>query len=114
MTTTLDELLRVHGRLTTMHVERWVARGLLRPTSGNDAGSADTWSFEQIDVARVRLLAELEDDIGFDGEAVETIVGLVDQVHTLRGQLELLARAIAEQPAETRAAIATTLRRLGR
>ena len=108
MTTTLDELLRLHDRLTTMHVERWVARGLLRPTGG------DTWTFEQIDVARVRLLAELEDDIGFDGEAVETIVGLLDQVHTLRGQLDLLAHAISEQPAETREAIARTLDRLGR
>ncbi len=113
MTTTLDELLRLHDRLTTMHVERWVARGLLRPTSGNDAGG-DTWTFEQIDVARVRLLAELQDDIGFDDEAIETIVGLVDQVHTLRGQLDLLAHAIAEQPVETREAIARTLDRLGR
>ena len=113
MTTTLDELLRRHDRLTTMHVERWVARGLLRPTSSNDAGG-DTWTFEQIDVARVRLLAELQDDIGFDDEAIETIVGLVDQVHTLRGQLDLLAHAISEQPAETREAIASTLRRLGR
>ena len=112
--TTLDELLHACDGLTVIHVERWVARGLLRPTRGNDAGGNDAWSFEQIDVARVRLLAELEDDIGFDGEAVETIVGLVDQVHTLRGQLDLLARAIAEQPAEARAAIAATLRRLGR
>ena len=106
--TTLDDLLRLHDRSTTMHVERWVARGLLRPTGGTD-----TWTFEQIDVARVRLLAELEADIGFDDEAVETIVGLVDQVHTLRGQLDLLARAIADQPAETRAALAAALRRLG-
>jgi chaperone modulatory protein CbpM len=105
--TTLNELLGLHDRLTTMHVERWVARGLLRP-----AGTADAWSFEQIDVARVRLLAELEGDIGFDDEAIETIVGLVDQVHTLRGQLDLLARAIAAQPTETREAIAATLRRL--
>ena len=104
--TTLDELLRLHGALTTMHVERWVARGLLQPTGG------DTWTFEQIDVARVRLLAELEGDIGFDDEAIETIVGLVDQVHTLRGQLGLLAQAIAQQPEETRRTIAQALRRL--
>ena len=25
--TTLDELLRAHSRLTTLHVERWVQRG---------------------------------------------------------------------------------------
>ena len=112
--TTLDELLGLHNRLTVMHVERWVARGLLRPTGGIDAGGADAWTFEQIDVARVRLLAELADEIGFDDEAVETIVGLLDQVHTLRGQLGLLARAIAEQPPAAREAIAATLRRLGR
>ena len=106
--TTLDELLRLHGSLTTMHVERWVARGLLRPV-----GQGDAWTFEQVDVARARLLVELADEIGFDDEAVETIIGLIDQVHTLRGQLDLLARAIAEQPPATREAIASTLRRLG-
>ena len=111
--TTLNELLSLHNRLTVMHVERWVARGLLRPTSGSDTGGADAWSFEQIDVARARLLAELADDIGFDDDTVETVIGLVDQVHTLRSQLELLARAIAEQPPATREAIATTLKRLG-
>jgi chaperone modulatory protein CbpM len=105
--TTLPELLSLHDRLTTMHVERWVARGLLRPS-----GSGDAWTFEQIDVARVRLLAELEGDIGFDDEAIETIVGLVDQVHTLRGQLGLLAQAIAQQPEETRRTIAQALKRL--
>jgi chaperone modulatory protein CbpM len=107
--TTLDELLRLHGRLTTVHVERWVARGLLRPS-----GTAEAWSFEQIDVARARLLAELIDEMGFDDESVETVVDLVDQVNTLRRQLDLLGHAIAEQPAATREAIAAALARLGR
>ena len=107
--TTLDELLRLHGRLTTVHVERWVARGLLRPS-----GTAEAWSFEQIDVARARLLGELVDELGFDDESVETVVDLVDQVHTLRRQLDLLGHAIAEQPAATREAIAVALDRLSR
>ncbi len=107
--TTLDELLRVHGRLTAVHVERWVARGLLRP-----AGTVETWSFEQVDVARARLLAELADELGFDEESVETVVDLVDQVHTLRRQLDLLGHAISEQPAATREAIAAALDRLAR
>ncbi|MBS0526871.1 MAG: hypothetical protein JSS04_24805 [Proteobacteria bacterium] len=111
--TTLDELLSLHNRLTVMHVERWVARGLLRPAGGTDAGSADAWTFEQIDVARARLLSELADDIGFDEDTVEMVIRLVDQVHTLRGQLHLLARAIAEQPPAAREAIAATLKRLG-
>jgi len=107
--TTLDDLLRQHGRLTAVHVERWVARGLLRP-----AGGGDGWNFEQIDVARARLLGELVDELGFDDESVETVVDLVDQVHTLRRQLDLLGRAIAEQPAATREAIGVALDRLSR
>ena len=106
--TTLDDLLRLHGGLTTVHVERWVARGLLRP-----AGDADSWTFETIDVARTHLLAELTGDLGLDDETVEMVIDLVDQVHTLRGQLDLIGRAIAEQPAATREAIAAVLARLG-
>jgi chaperone modulatory protein CbpM len=107
--TTLDELLRLHGRLTTVHVERWVSRGLLRPV-----GAGDNRTFEQVDVARVRLLAELTGDIGLDDDTTEAMIALVDQVHTLRGQLSLLAQAIAEQPPATRDAIAAALQRLSR
>lgn len=102
--TTLDELLRVHGRLTTVHVERWIQRGLLRPSAEGEA-----WVFETVDVARARLLAELVDDLGFEDEAVETVVDLLDQVHTLRRQLYQLGEAIGRQPTETREAIAAAL-----
>ncbi len=105
--TTLDELLRLNTRLTVVHVEQWVARGLLRPS-----GTADAWSFEQIDVARACLLAELVDDIGLDSDTMEAMVALIDQVHTLRAQLGLLGRAIAEQPTATRESIAEALERL--
>jgi chaperone modulatory protein CbpM len=103
--TTLDELLGAHGRLTTIHVERWVARGLLRPTAEGDG-----WTFEAVDVARARLLAELADEMGFDEEAVETVIDLVDQVHTLRRQLHQLGEAIGRQSPETREAIAVALK----
>jgi chaperone modulatory protein CbpM len=105
--TTLVELLRVSDRLTAVHVERWVARGLLRPSGPDEA-----WSFEPVDVARVRLLAELTSDIGIDEDTAETVVALIDQVHTLRSQLGLLAGAIAEQPPAAREAIGAALKRL--
>lgn len=105
--TTLDELLQAHHRLTTIHVERWVARGLLRP-----AADGQNWVFEPVDVARARLLADLTDDLGFDDEAVETVVDLLDQVHTLRRQLHQLGMAIGRQPTETREAIAVALKDL--
>jgi chaperone modulatory protein CbpM len=78
--TTLDELLRAHGRLTSIHVERWVQRGLLRPSA-----EGDSWTF---------------------------VIDLLDQVYTLRRQLEQLGQAIGRQPAETREAIAVALKNL--
>ena len=103
----VDDLLRLNARLTMVHIERWVARGLLRPE-----GTADAWSFEQIDVARARLLGELVDDVGLDDDTMETVIALVDQVHTLRHQLHLLGRAIGQQPAGTREAIGAALEKL--
>jgi chaperone modulatory protein CbpM len=105
--TTLEELLQIHDRLTTIHVERWVARGLLRPSA-----DGEHWVFEPVDVARAHLLADLTDQMGFDEESVETVVDLLDQVHTLRRQLHQLGLAIGRQPPEAREAIAVALKDL--
>ncbi|MFO1079656.1 MAG: chaperone modulator CbpM [Reyranellaceae bacterium] len=105
--TTLDELLRGHARLTTVRIETWVRRGLLRPTGGHDE-----WQFEAVDVARAELLAELSDDLGIDEESLETVVDLLDQIHTLRRQVDLLGQAIAAQPTAVRGELAATLERL--
>ena len=108
--TTLDELLRLHGGLTT---DPCRALGGARPAAplgrrqGLDLRDRSTWRAP-------RLLAELADDLGLDDDMVETVIDLIDQVHTLRGQLELLGQAIAEQPPATREAIAAALQRLGR
>jgi chaperone modulatory protein CbpM len=105
--TTLEELLQALDRLTVVHVERWVARGLLRPSA-----DGESWIFEPVDVARARLLADLTEQLGFDEESVETVVDLLDQVHTLRRQLHQLGLAIGCQPSETREAIALALKDL--
>ena len=105
--TTLGELLRVHRHLTVVHVERWVQLGLLRP-----AGDEPAWTFEDVDVARARLLAELTGDLGIDEESLETVVDLLDQVHTLRRQLHQIGLAIGRQSVETREAIAVALKDL--
>jgi len=104
---TLDELLQLHSRLSEMHIARWVARGLLRPE-----GATETWRFEEVDVARTSLLAELVADLGFDDDTAETVLDLLDQVHTLRRQLHALGRAIEQQPVEAREAIGEALKQL--
>lgn len=94
--------------VTAIHIERWVARGMVRRADSTEADA-----LEPIDLARLRLLNELADDLGLDEDTVEAVVALIDQVHTLRTELRLVASAIAEQPPQTRQAITATMKRLG-
>jgi chaperone modulatory protein CbpM len=96
--------------VTAIHIERWIARGLVRRAASTEA---DADALEPIDLARLRLLNELADDLGLDDDTVEAVIALIDQVHTLRTELRLVASAIAEQPPQTRQAIATAMKRLG-
>ena len=102
--TSLDDLLRVHGRLTTVHVERWVPRGLLRPSAEGDA-----WTFEQSTWHAPACWPSWSTKWASTTKSVETVIDLVDQVHTLRRQLHQLGAAIGRQPPETREAIAVAL-----
>lgn len=62
----------------------WIAQSWLLPeTSGPEP------SFSEIDVARVRLIRDLQGDFGVNDEGVDVILHLVDQLHGLR-------RALAE------------------
>ncbi len=105
--TTLEELLRS----ITVSPLSMSSAGSRAACSGPSA-DGENWIFEPVDVARARLLADLTDDLGFDDEAVETVVDLLDQVHTLRRQLHQLGMAIGRQPTETREAIAVALKDL--
>ena len=105
---TLDELIRLHHRLTVVHIEQWIARGLLRPQApADDPREID---FAPVDVARVHLLWELHEEMAFDDEALETVVRLIDQTQGLRRQLEALRRAVAAQPDDVQRAIAEVVR----
>ena len=112
----LAELLRLHARLNAVHIEQWIARGLLRPQTTEAAERPlNEIEFGTIDVARVHLLYELTEDLQFDEDALETVVGLIDQLHGLRRKLDALSRAVAAQPDEVQRAVARTLREvLGR
>ena len=108
---TLDELLRLHQRLTAMQIEQWITRGLLRPQAPpDDDMPVREIEFAPVDVARVRLLWELHEELQFDDEALETVVQLIDQSQSLRRQLDVLGRAIAAQPADVQRAIAAAVR----
>lgn len=69
--------------------------------------------FDEADVARVRLVAELHRDLGVNEEAMPVVLGLLDQVYGLRRTLNALHDAIAELPQDLRARVAEELARRG-
>lgn len=69
--------------------------------------------FDEADVARVRLVAELHRDLGVNEEAMPVVLGLLDQVYGLRRTLNALHEAIAQLPAGLRARVAEELARRG-
>lgn len=44
-------------------------------------------AFTEADLARARLIHELKQDLGVNDEGIGVILGLLDQVHGLRGAL---------------------------
>lgn len=88
------------GDLTRWIRERWVL-----PIE-QDGG----YLFDEVDIARVRLIAELRDDLAVNDEAVPVILQLLDQVYELRRTLGELRQAIAQLPETARGQIDETLK----
>lgn len=93
--------------LSLPRLHKWIRLGWVRPE--RHEGSA---RFHDVDIARVRLLNELEHVLDFDDDTVPLVLSLLDQIHGLRGELRNLARAIDEQPQAVRDRIRNTYARL--
>ncbi len=99
------EVVAVVRGLTVRRLRSWVRRGWIRP-----AAVDREYRFDELDLARLRLLCELREEMGVGEEAVPVILSLLDQVYGLRAELRRLARAIEAEPAEVRERILARLR----
>jgi chaperone modulatory protein CbpM len=80
------------GQLRVWILEEWV-----RPArSGNDV------VFNEADLARVRLLDTLKNQLEIDHEAIPIILSLLDQVLDLREQMRIVSSVIESQPEDVR------------
>jgi chaperone modulatory protein CbpM len=103
-----DELLlRLRG-LERRELVRWVENRWVLPER-----RAETWVFHEVDVARVELIFEIRRDFAIDDEAMPVVLGLLDQVYSLRRQMRRLCDAVAAQPDDVRAAIRKAMPGLG-
>ncbi len=87
-------------RLHLRELRLWVEMGWVRP-AGSDNGPV----FDDLDVARIRLVCDLRKDMALPTDAVPVVLSLLDQIHGLRRELRGLAGAVDTQPAEIRQAI---------
>ena len=99
-----EELLLHLRGLERRELTRWVENRWVLPER-----NGETWVFHEVDVARVELILEIRRDFAVDDEALPVVLGLLDQVYSLRRQMRRLCDAVATQPPEVQAAIRRAL-----
>lgn len=65
--------------------------------------------FDDADLARIKLIAELHRDLGVNEEAMPLVLRLLDQIYTLRRVLGELHDAIEELPKDVRVELQSRL-----
>ena len=73
------------AQLEATLLETWVESGWLMPRRDEEVHD-----FSDADVARARLIRDLQHDMGVNEEAIPIILDLIDQVHGLRRSIEAL------------------------
>lgn len=99
---TVQTLSRTVG-VAEAEITRWVDLTWLRPD-----GAPGRWVFHEVDIARVRLIAELR-DLRMDEEAMPVVLSLLDQLYATRRRMRLLQQAVDDTAPD---AVRTRLRAL--
>ena len=98
---TLSEVVTLVGRVDRVELTQWVELGWVTP----ERHEREEPAFSDLDVARVCLICDLRHDLAVEEETIPLVLSLLDQVYTLRRQMNALTGAIRQQPDEVRAAI---------
>ena len=98
---TIERIFLEIRNLDPADLDRWIAEQYIRPE-----GEPGAWRFQEIDVARIRLIIELRDTLEITEPALPTVLSLLDQLYELRRQMRQLNAAMeAKLPVEMRAAL---------
>ncbi|GHF51857.1 MerR family transcriptional regulator [Seohaeicola zhoushanensis] len=99
-------VLRIE-RLTIRDLRQWVRAGWVLPAQG-EAGPV----FDELDVARLRLICDLRKDMSLPADAMPVVLTLLDRLHAARRSLRTLGAALDSQPDELRQAVLEACRQL--
>ena len=89
-----EEFLSLSGIGHEM-LNAWIEEEWLIPS-----GLSPELSFSEIDIARARLIRDLQVDFGVNDEGVGVILNLVDQLYGMRRTLMELRHAVRTNPSE--------------
>lgn len=87
-------------RVSLRELRLWVREGWVKPAQG-PAGPV----FDELDLARVRLLCDLRKEMALPLATLPVVLTLLDRLHETRRNLQCLTEAVADQPEEVRRAI---------
>lgn len=88
------------ARLNLKELRYWVRQGWLRPAK-SDAGPV----FDELDIARIRLLCDLRKEMSLPNDVLPVVLDLVDRLHQTRREFRALAKALDEQPEDVRRSV---------
>lgn len=89
-------VVQVRG-LDRAALERWIDAALVRPE-----GEPGEWRFRDIDVARVRLIVELRQEMRVEEPTLPLVLSLLDQLYDARRAMRRLGVAVAGVDEATR------------
>ncbi|HKL68293.1 MerR family transcriptional regulator [Salibaculum sp.] len=92
-------------RVTLRELRLWVREGWVQPAQG-ERGPA----FDEVDVARIRLLCDLRKEMALPADALPVVLTLIDRLHETRRDLRDLTKALEEQPEEVRRSVVAGFR----
>ena len=92
-------------RVTLRELRRWVREGWVQPAQG-ERGPV----FDEVDVARVRLLCDLQKEMALPSDTLPVVLTLIDRLHETRRDLRFLMDALERQPEEVRRSVAAHVR----
>lgn len=105
---TLTEVAISVGRIEQAELVRWVKLGWISPSRSTQADTE--LLFSDVDEARIRMICDLRQDMMVEEDTMPLVLSLLDQMYTLRHQMNALTLAIQQQPSDVRDAILEHLR----
>ncbi|WP_417727332.1 MerR family transcriptional regulator [Roseovarius sp.] len=92
-------------RLNLRELRFWVRQGWLRP-----AYSTQGPVFDELDIARIRLLCDLRKELSLSNDVLPVVLNLIDHLHQTRREFRALAKALDEQPEDVRRSVVCRFR----